>query len=468
VATIAAHELNASLDHLNRHVNTSSLTRGLPLIVTNTLPWERTDVVSFTLPEDMSGPVALFDARGKEVPSQLTAASQFERQVMFIASRVPAMGYAAYELRRQTPASTSFALRAEGLELENALFNVKVDGTSGWVTSIVDKRNGAELLGGNGNELQLLEDKPSAWDAWNIGLTGVKYPSAFRGGELIERGPVRTVLRLHRDYLKPGTVKDFPTEDFPSSFFTQDIILYDGLDRVDFVTGVDWWEDKTMLKVAFPLSFADSAATYEIPYGTIRRSTLMRTSVEQAQVEVPAERWADVSVSGHGVALLNNAKYGYDIKGHTMRLSLLRSPRWPDPTADRGKHTISYALYPHAGDWASSGVYRRGEEFNTPLLARFTGRHGGSLPLSSSFVAIHPTHIVLSSIKEAEEGKAWVMQWYDVTGEAGDAEIRLPATPRKAVMTNFLEDDGAPLRVNGPLLTVPTPAHGIVTIKVYW
>lgn len=468
VSAIGNHELHAALDHLSRQVNTAPLRRGTPVIVYNTLSWERTDLAAVRLPENDTTQYAVFDTRGKEVPSQVEMISRYEREILFVAPRVPSLGYAAFELRKQKPARATSSSMVDGLVMENALYRINVDSASGWVSSIRDKRNGMELLGGNGNELQLLEDKPSAWDAWNIGLTGVKFPSSFRRAEVIERGPVRFVLRLHRDYLKPGTVKDFPTEDFPSSFFTQDIVLYDGLDRIDFVTGADWWEEKTMLKVAFPLAFTDTAATYEIPYGTIRRSTRNHTSVEKAQVEVPAARWADVSASGYGVTLLNNAKYGYDIKGHTMRLSLLRSPKWPDPTADRGKHTMSYALYPHTGDWMAAASYRRGYEFNTPLLARITDTHKGRLPASSSFVSIAPSHLVLTSLKEAEDGAAWVIQWYDVTGEGGDAVVRLPAQPRKVVMTDFVEDDGAPVAAAGATVTVRTPPHGIITLKVYW
>ena len=118
-----------------------------------------------------------------------------------------------------------------------------------------------------------------------------------------------------------------------------------------------------MLKVAFPVSVGDTVATYEIPYGTINRSTLWRDSFDSAKVEVSAQRWADLSQDDYGISLLNRAKYGYDIKGNTIRLSLLRSPVWPDPTADRGKHTMEYALYPHAGRWQAARTVRRGYEF---------------------------------------------------------------------------------------------------------
>ena len=466
-AAAGIFELNGAIDHIARQVNTSTVRT--PFIVFNTLSWVRTDLATLTLPEGDLNDYTVVDIRSrKEVPSQIIQTSPRQRQICFVAEAVPSCGYTIYELRR---GRSSLAIKGEPASpfaLENALFRIAIDSATGWVSSIVDKRIGKEILSGAGNELQLLEDRPAAWDAWNLGLTGVKFPSTFRSAEVAERGPVRTVVRLHRDYLKPGTKKDFPTEDFPSSFFTQDIILYSGLDRIDFVTDVDWWEDKTMVKVAFSLAFSDTAATYEIPYGTIRRSTLMGNSVEKAQVEVPASRWADVSSGGYGVSLLNSAKYGYDIKGHTMRLSLLRSPRWPDPTADRGKHAISYALYPHEGVWKSAATHQRGYEFNTPLIARMTGSHTGRLPGSHAFVTIAPANLVLTTVKQAEEGNASVLQWYDVKGEASTALVQLPVPPAKAVLSNFLEDDGESLPVKGKTLTVPTGKHGIVTVKVYW
>jgi alpha-mannosidase len=296
----------------------------------------------------------------------------------------------------------------------------------------------------------------------------VKYPSTFRHAEVVERGPVRIVLRLYRDYLKPGTKKDFPTEDFPSSFFTQDIVLYDGIDRIDFKTDVDWWEDKTMLKVAFPLTVQDTVATYEIPFGSIERSTQTLTSVQRAQFEVPAERWADVSSGGYGVSLLNNSKYGYDIKGNVMRLSLLRSPKWPDPTADRGKHSIEYALYPHRGTWQEANSLRRGYEFNNPLIVSASDQHKGRLPLVQSFVSLSPSNLVLASIKKCEDSNAWIVQWYDAEGKESEAQLTLPGKPKRAVRTNFMEGDGNVLDVTGNVIKIPTKRNSVVTVKVYF
>ena len=464
-------ELRSALASLASHITMPASRKGTPLIVFNSLAWPRTDLVRISLPHDGPAEVALFDDKGKELPCQVLLKGKYERELLFIARDVPSLGYRTYEIRNQKPAATPTGLKAAEWKIANNLFSVTVDPSSGWVSSITVTSGGRELLSGPGNQLQLLEDLPAQWDAWNVGWTGVQFPTTFRGGSVVEQGPVRTVLRLQRDYLKPGRKKEYPTEDFPTSFFTQDIVLYDGLDRIDFVTAVDWWEDRTMLKVAFPLSFADTVATYEIPYGTIRRSTQLRDSWEKAKVEVPASRWADVSTDQFGVSLLNAAKYGYDVKGNTMRLSLLRSPKSPDPLADRGKHTISYALYPHEGRWDKARTIRRGYEFNTPLLAFVPeqpapgGKKKGALPSRSSFVRLSPEPLVLTSIKKAEGSSAWVIQWYNPGENDLDAVLELPRVPAGALISNFLEEDGPPASVKGSAVHVKTKARSVVTLK---
>ena len=102
--------------------------------------------------------------------------------------------------------------------------------------------------------------------------------------------------------------------------------------------------------MAFPVSVRSTRATYEIQHGHIERPTVANTSWDEARFEVCGHRWADLSEPGYGVALLNDCKYGYDIRGHIMRLSLLRGPGFPDPEADQGEHRFAYALLPHAGD----------------------------------------------------------------------------------------------------------------------
>ncbi len=464
---IGRTEMQQALQAIAADINTSKVKDGLPVVVFNPLSWERTDIVEVPLPS-AAEEFAVFEANGKEIPSQVTQRDRYTRGILFVAREVPSIGYKVYTLKKKKGMNYPTSLRTDATSVESNLFRVTVDPETGWLNSIIDKRNGHEVLNGEGNRLLLLEDKPSAWDAWNIGLTGVEYPSRLRKIEIVESGPVRAVLRIHRDYRKQETSAPLHIEKFPTTFFSQDIILYDGLDQVFFRTDVDWWEEKTMVKVAFPLAVSDTVATYEIPFGYIERSTRMQNSWDSAKVEVPAHRWADLSGDDYGVSLLNKAKYGHDIKGNVMRLSLLRSPNWPDPTADRGKHSIEYALYPHRGRWQEASTVQRGYGYNNPLIALITDSHKGKMPPISSFVRITPSNLVVTTIKKAEDSDAWVIQFYDSQNQRSNALLELPMAPKKAMLSNFLEEDGPLLTTKGKTVKVPTGARAVVTIKVEW
>lgn len=466
---VGDYELKKSLEQIATNINTSRMKDGNPIVVFNPLPWERTDMVAVEVPARSRGGYSVWNDQGKPVLSQVTPIDKYRWSITFLVSNISALGYKVFSLRDHPVRMNELHAVPEVRHIENSFYRVTVDSLSGCVQSIVDKRNGRELVKNCGNDLQILEDKPSAWDAWNIGLTGTRYPSRMRKIEYLEGG-VQEIVRITKEYLKPGVKKDFPTEDFPTSFFTQDIILYadSSIDRIDFKTDADWWEEKTMLKVAFPLNIYDTVATFEIPYGTIQRSTQWRSSWDSAKVEVPAQRWADLSQDDYGVSLLNRSKYGYDVKGNVMRLSLLRSPKWPDPTADRGKHSMEYALYPHKGRLDKALVTRKGYEYNNPLIAVATGRHKGKLPLQHSFVQLQPANLILTTIKKAEDSAAWILQWYDAAGEDADAVLTLPIAPKKIFLSNALEEDGGPVQFNKNIVRVRTKKNGMMTLKVYY
>lgn len=457
-----------ALNTVVKNINTSFVKEGKPLVVFNPLSWERKDIVEFELPEGDLTNYSVYDDEGKEVASQLINSGTYKNKILFIAQGVPSYGYKVYSLVAiDSPSLLDNQLSSKN-SIENEFFKITIDENNGWIKSIYDKKNQKEILAGEGNKLQLLEDKPTAWDAWNIGWTGVEFPMTFRKIELKENGPVRTVLSVYHDYLKPGVVKDFPTENFPSSFFRQDIILYNGIDRIDFITDADWWEDKTMLKVEFPLSVQDTVATYEIPYGSITRSTQRNNSWNKARFEVSAIRWADVSNNGYGVSLLNNSKYGYDVKENVMRLSLLRSPKWPDPTADRGEHVIEYSLYPHTGNWKEANTVNKGYNFNYRLIAVLTDKHEGSLSSVYSFVKMNEPNLILTTFKKAEDSDAYIFQWYECEGKDTDAEIEFPEVPKNVFKSNFMEEGGEPLKFDGKKLKINTPKNSVMTIKVYF
>lgn len=271
--------------------------------------------------------------------------------------------------------------------------------------------------------------------------------------ELTEKGPVRATIRIARTW--------------QNSRFVQDISLYAGLERVDVTNNIDWHETHVLLKAAFPLAASGPQATYEIPYGSIERPTTRNNSWEAAKFEVPALRWADLGDGSHGFSLINESKYGYDAKGNVLRLSLLRSPTWPDPEADRGHHQFSYSLYPHVGDWKQALTVRHGYEFNYKLRASQVEAHEGTLPAQHSFVGIAGDNVVLTALKKAEDSDALLLRLYEWAGKTADVQISLPEGASDVALTNLMEKaESTKLSVANNQVTIPVHPYEIMSVRV--
>jgi alpha-mannosidase len=262
------------------------------------------------------------------------------------------------------------------------------------------------------------------------------------------------------------------TQTWQSSKFVQTIRFARMAPEVDIDNEIDWHESHVLLKASFPLAASGPFATYEIPYGTIDRPTTRNNSWEKAQFEVTALRWADLSGPGpdgkvHGLSILNQNKYGYDAAGNVLRLTLLRSPKWPDAEADMGHHHFHYALYPHAGTWKDALTVRHGYEYNYPLTAVVTTAHPGSLPPSHSFASVSPENVVLTAVKKAEDANGLIFRVYEWAGKETTVEFHVPPGATGATVTNLMETpEGAPLPVTGDVVKAPIHPYEILTIRV--
>jgi len=457
--------LEQALDYLQRRIHTKKGPKGRPLLVFNTLSWPRSGIVEVPVKPSQKGWVVL-DPRGQEIPSQLVSQEDGQK-LLFVAERVPALGYRVYKIRERTPQKYATGLVATAYSLENAYFRVEIDPKSGHLSRLFDKRSQREVLAAPGNVLQLFGDLPDRWDAWNIGYTGEKWElNEARAVELLESGPVRAVIRVKKDFLGKAKTQYEPTRNFPSSFFAQAITLYHNLPWVECRMEADWWEEHTLLKVAFPVNVRSRWATFEIPYAVVRRPTTRNNSWEKARFEVPALRWADLSDGTYGVSLLNESKYGYDVKGNVLRLTLLRSPTSPDPMADRGKHHFAYALYPHKGDWKTGGTVQKGWEFNVPLIAKFVPPHKGKWPLESSLIQVRPESVILAAIKKAEDSEALICRFYESSGQDASVQVTFFRAPKVAQEVDLMEQEIGAISVKGRTISFPIKKHEIKSLKV--
>ncbi|MGA9584688.1 MAG: glycoside hydrolase family 38 C-terminal domain-containing protein [Terracidiphilus sp.] len=455
-----------SLALVDEHINTAGA--GVPVVVYNPLGWVRTAevTVKVQLPgNDVQG-VRIQDASGQETGPELVSADSQTGVVeaRFFVRDVPALGYKVYRISpgpRPSGGKLPIGIHdgASDVTFENRELRVTVDKQSGCITSLYNKLDNFESIssGSCGNQLQFFKDTPKDYDAWNIDPGTLDAPPVLidhpDAVEVVGNGTEVPVIRVTRHWQK--------------SKFIQNICLAPGTGYVDIENDIDWHESHVLLKAAFPLAASGAFATYEIPYGTIDRPTTRNNSWEKAQFEVPAQQWADLGDGKHGFSLINDSKFGYDAVGNTLRLTLLRSPKWPDPDADMGHHHFHYALYPHAGTWKDAMTIRHGFEYNYPLTAMVTTAHAGTLPASHSFASVTPENVVLTAVKKAEDAKGLIFRVYEWAGKESTVEFHVPPGATSATVTNMMEaPEGSPLAVTGDVVKAPIHPYEILTVRV--
>ena len=341
---------------------------------------------------------------------------------------VPALGASA-------PAAAEAAVNAQatdgGYVLDNGVLRVVVDGR-GLLTSVYDQRADREVLapGQPGNLLQLHPDLPNRWDAWDV--------DAFyrnRVTDLVDVGEL-TLLPAGDDGAAVVRVR----RAFGSSTVVQEIGLAPGAGRVDFRVEVDWREKEKFLKAAFPIDVHTDRAAFETQFGHIYRPTHENTSWEAAKFEVCAHRWVRVAEPDYGVALVNDSTYGHDLRRAarpggatttTVRLSLLRAPRFPDPETDEGDHTLRYALVPGA---QVSDAIREGYAIN--LTPRRLAGAGPVAPL----VQVSGDAVVVEAVKLADDRSGdVVVRVYESLGGRASARLIAGFPVASVTETDLLE-----------------------------
>jgi alpha-mannosidase len=435
-----------ALDRLTDAIDTSDT--GHPVVVFNSLSHARTELITLEAPGDVTAAVG-----DSGVPGPVQRDE--EGRAIFEVT-VPACGYQVYDLVPVDPQAVGGAA-AGPRSLENNHLRVEID-EQGLLSSVFDKSAGREVLapGARGNRFQIHPDYPNFYDAWDIdrfAFDQVLDLDEVESVEPVEPGPLRAGIRV--------------TRRFGDSLLTQVVRLDADSRWVQFDTEVEWHESNRLLKVAFPVDVRSLRATYEIQFGHVERPTHANTSWDVARFEVCAHKWADLSEPGYGVALLNDSKYGYDISGNVIRLSLLRAPTWPDPVADRGHHRFTYRLLPHRGDLRDAGVVDAGYDLNVPLRAVSTAPHPGAAGTSASLISVDAAHVVVETVKMTDDASgALVVRMYEAWGRRGPVTLRLPWDIRRAAITDLLEREVGEIPVHGASVTFDVSPFQVTTLRI--
>ncbi|MBK3638318.1 alpha-mannosidase, partial [Streptomyces sp. MBT97] len=317
-----------------------------------------------------------------------------------------------------------------GRVLDNGLVRVEVaeDGT---LSSVFDLRADREVLADQGNLLRLHTDLPNYWDAWDIDkhyqnrYTDLLDPDSVT---VVEEDPLVGAIRVTRSFGKGSTI-------------TQTITLRAGSPRIDFETDIDWHEAEKILKAAFPVDIRAPHSSAEIQFGHIQRPTHTNTSWEAARFEVSGHRWVHIGEPGYGVAVINDSTYGHDVSRTvredggtttTVRLSLVRAPRIPDPEADQGRHRFAYALLPGA---SIEDAVAEGYSLNLPLrVADATDAAPGPV------VSVDGDGVTVEAVKLADdESGDVVVRLYESRGGRATGVLRTGFPLAGAQVTDLLE-----------------------------
>jgi alpha-mannosidase len=430
------------------------------LVVFNPAPFNRDDPVEVTLPADVDSP-NLLDEAGSPVAVQALDAPDGGRRLL-VDVAAPALGYRVVSSSpAPAPPVTASGIHVEPGLLENRFFRLELDERA-TIRSLYDKRADREVIaaGERGNQLLAFEDRPLNFDAWDINIYYADKPYLIEdvsSWRVVETGPLRGAIEVVRRYR--------------DSTITQRLVIHANLPRIDFPTTIDWHEHQTLLKAAFPVTVNSARATFDIQWGNVERPTHWNTSWDWARFETCAHKWIDLSEGDYGVSLLNDCKYGHDVKGHIMRLTLLKSGVFPDPDADQGRHDFSYALLPHQGDWRAGDTVRHAYLFNMPAGGRFLGARqesglASALPSALAFVTAGRPGLVIETVKPAEDGDGLMVRVYDAHNTRGPATLTFARPIESAEETTMLEESAGPVDFTGHSLHFTVRPFGIATFRV--
>ena len=369
--------------------------------VWNVSGWKRNEIVA--VPNAKAG--VYRDKDGNELSAQPAGTVTYVE-----VKDVPAMGAGTIFFEEKKTEEPKARFRICGKDIETPFYCISMNGY-GQITRLYDKTFEREVIpkGERANVLQMFEDKPLDNDAWDIDIfyqQKMREITELTRFEVVECGALQMKIRMEWKYM--------------NSSITQDMVLYSSTRRIDFRTSVEYHEQHQLLKAAFPVDIRSTYGTYDVQYGNVRRPNHWNTSWDQARFESVAHRWADLSERNYGVSLLNDCKYGHDIKDNVIRISLLKAATHPDHLQDQGFHEFTYALLPHGGDFVEGNVVQEAYALNDPMQAI----KGVSTLAFESFISFDNPQVELDAVKKSEDGKYIVVRFHEFAGSAQNVTVR--------------------------------------------
>jgi alpha-mannosidase len=435
--------------------------------------------------------VLIRDGSGTIYPAQIILGKVtppgYTSRVEFVVDDLPPGGYKTFYVDMTKPGEFNDSIPFKDNTFETDYFNVKIDMKTGCITSMYDKRSGKEYVkpGGQLNTLRIyLEDKKGEMKSWVINkIVGIEDVDDVISVKITENGPVRACIE---------TVKAWDKSRFIGRTY-----IYRSYPRIDYDLEVHWLEtgndstDSPMLRAIFPVDIDNPGFYCQVPFDVVERPVDGKLNGQEAPgylkhqnaynvaadeeygQEVPAQKWVDITDGRNGIALLNKTKYGHSFHNGELRLTLMRSAGAPDIYPNLGKFNISYALYPHTGDWKND-VWAEGDDFNVPVYAAeppslALDAENSTRPEEDSFISLDAPGVILSGLKQSESGNELVVRLAEMEGKETTVNLALPveiiSVSRLNLVEMPLENIAAPV-FNQKFVQVNMKPHEIVTLGI--
>jgi len=343
-----------------------------------------------------------------------------------------------------------FKVSIRNNEMENDILKVTFN-EDGSLNSLFDKELSRETLSAPANILTVYEE--IGGDAWDFSPVCYEKPQdgfKLRSSKLALDGPRAIIVQIY---------------EYNESIVQQKIILTQGSRRVDFITRVDWKESGKMLRTSFPVNIYTNEVSCDIQFGNIKRPNNDNTSWDMAKYEICAHKYVDLSENNYGVALMNDCKYGYRVKGNVMDLNLLRSTSSPGTYADLGVHEFTYSLFPHYKNHIEGRVVQNSYELNVPLKVISSNK----LYLNeakTSFINVDNENIIIEAVKKAECSDDIIVRLYECSGSSMKTNISFGFEVKDVQIVNLLENAIESLQFDKESIELRFKPFEIHTLKI--
>jgi alpha-mannosidase len=488
--TIASDILSRSLNDIASRIRFSK--EGIPVTVFNTLSWERTDIVKFTL--DVEGSpennYRLIDQNGNEIPYQLIDEHKIKDNrdevltFLFVAEKVPSLGYKTYYITKGKPVNIQNSASNDNHVYENSYY--KVEFSDGGIKTLYDKELSVNLINTEkflGAELFTMQSVGNGagefTDVQQPTMEGFEKMSQYgQQWALISAGPLRDVYEYRKEISHVTVVEQ--------------LIFYKTIKRIDVHIELNGFDGERYreFRLAFPVNQAKSEIAYEVPMGVVRigkdeikgaagfskASQIYSTPCYQVHPR-EVQDWFSASDGNYGITISSDVAVfdwidptsnpaGYAILQPVLLASRKSCHSEGNYYLQPGDHNYTFSIYSHKGSWENG--YRYGTQSNQPLQAVVLKQSsGGNMPETMSFISVENKNLILSTVKKCDDDDNVIVRCYDIEGKDSDARISFSTPVQKAELTNMIEEDGKIIPGSGNSLGLKVGHNSIETIKLF-